>query len=114
VLQFGNSAKLFMEQNKTKKEWNSATRAAYRKTKHWKDRCKKTKVLYKTCVLCGTKRTLCVHHVSYDREYDEDNISNLILVCRADHLYLCHRKHNQLIEDAKQQLIKEALEKHND
>lgn len=43
------------------------------------------------CVLCGHEKNLHVHHVTYDRIYDED-LEDLITVCHVCHSGLHGKK----------------------
>lgn len=86
-------------------EWNTKTRAIYRRSKHWKDRVLKVKKRDKVCRICGSKKALCVHHNDPKEEYDADNIDNLLLLCRSCHLHIVHHVLPQEIRDAVNRVI---------
>ena len=87
-------------------QWNTITRAAYRKSKHWKDRVAQVKKRDKVCRICGAKRSLCVHHHNPNEEYDADSIDGLLLLCRSCHLHIIHHNLPDIIKEAVEKVIK--------
>ena len=85
--------------------WNTTTRAVYRRSKHWKNRVLQVKKRDKVCRICGSKRSLCVHHNNPNEEYDCDSIDGLLLLCRSCHLHIMHHNLPQIIREAVNRVI---------
>jgi len=52
------------------------------------------------CEMCGSKKSICVHHLTYKNIYKEEP-GDLIILCS-----LCHSKEHKLIKTKKVQIIK--------
>lgn len=57
----------------------------YLKSAHWKAIKKLALQMYKSCVLCNSKKKLNVHHRNYDHLYNEIITEDLIVLCKDCH-----------------------------
>lgn len=70
--------------------WRDDGRSNYMNSQEWKQkRIKRIEMDGGCCVLCGRKKGLVVHHVTYDN-YRNENMEDLITLCRSCH----YRVHN--------------------
>ena len=61
----------------------------YLNSPKWKQIRKEALVLYESCVLCGAKKQLDVHHRSYKNFGNETIVKDLIVLCER-----CHAKYH--------------------
>jgi len=66
-------------------------RAKYEKTEWFQELREKAIQLYKSCVLCGVKKNLQLHHRNYLRLFNEDLHEDVTILCARHHSSF-HRK----------------------
>ncbi len=57
----------------------------YLKTPHWKAVRFQALKMYKSCVLCNSKKKLNVHHRNYDHLFEEIITEDLVVLCKPCH-----------------------------
>ncbi|KKN78312.1 hypothetical protein LCGC14_0351710 [marine sediment metagenome] len=87
----------YRSKRRSKKRQHRESYRHYLRTPHWKNVRKLTLRMYRSCVLCGIRWGLEVHHRNYDRLYEEIISEDLIVLCGGCHnIYHNHSKPEEL------------------